>query len=147
MAAGRKIIANERKISAGAKTKARPKADLQSIFHELRSVLKEYEKKLSVRRDEEKRYELWSDKPIEFYGKTKPDLFFAAIMEQGKYIGFYFMPVYTDISLKSEIHPSLLKKLKGKSCFHIQASDSDTLRQIRKVMKIGYDHYKKKGWI
>jgi len=59
------------------------------------------------------------------------------------------MPVYTDAELKKEdvFGPELLKLLKGKSCFHVRALDEKLEKQIEKALKLGFELYKKRGWI
>ena len=60
---------------------------------------------------------------------------------------FYFMPVYADPSLKSQLHPQLVKCLKGKSCFHIKKNDPELMEQVKEALKVGYESFKKKGWV
>jgi hypothetical protein len=74
-------------------------------------------------------------------------VFFASIIIQSKYVGFYYMPIYTDTGLKDVFKPELLGLLKGKSCFHVKKLDAGLEEQISKALEIGYDLYKKRGWI
>ncbi len=90
---------------------------------------------------------LLSDKTIEVAGKKRDDVYFAGILVQKGYVGFYFMPVYADPALKKDLHPDLVKCLKGKSCFHIKKNDPVLMQHIKEALKTGYDDYKKKGWI
>ena len=80
-------------------------------------------------------------------GRKRKELFFAAVIIQTGYVGFYYMPVYVDTSLKGVLGPGLLMLLRGKSCFHIKKLDSDLERQIAKALSEGYSLYKKRGWI
>jgi len=74
-------------------------------------------------------------------------VFFASIMIQSTYIGFYYMPIYTDVELKEVFKPELLKLLKGKSCFYIKDLSPEIISQIEKALEIGFKLYKKRGWI
>ncbi len=76
-----------------------------------------------------------------------PDVYFVGLMVQKGYVGFYFMPVYANPGLKSELHPQLLKCLKGKSCFHIKKNDPELMEQVKQALEIGYEDFKKKGWV
>lgn len=90
---------------------------------------------------------LVSQKPVVIDGRKKDELWFAAILVQKGYVGFYYMPVYTAPDMKKVFKPELLKCLKGKSCFHIKKQDPVIMTQIKESLKIGYAMYKERGWI
>ncbi len=125
--------------------------ELLDIFTALKKELKPYEKgNIKARMDIEGRYDLWSEKKGMFvYDRVRDEVAFAAIIIQSNYVGFYFMPVYaTDGErIKKGIAPELLKLLKGKACFHIKSADKELLGQIRQAIRLGYDGYKKMGWV
>jgi len=97
--------------------------DLIKIYKQLKKILKKYENPLKPKMDMDSKYDLWSFKDIEIDGRKRNEVFFAALVIQSKYVGFYYMPVYVDISLKEVFKPELLNLLKGKSCFHIKSFD------------------------
>lgn len=123
--------------------------ELKEIFDQVKPLLKKYEKGcIRARMDFESRYELWSEKEVFAFGKQRNEVYFGALIIQGNYVGFYFMPVYSDPeTLKKSIHPDLLKLLKGKSCFHLRKTDKDLLRHIKESLAEGYSIYKEKGWV
>lgn len=90
---------------------------------------------------------LISKKPVEIFGKKRDELWFASVLVQKGYVGFYYMPVYSDKGVRDLISPDLLKYLKGKACFHIKKYDKETFSQIKDALKIGYDRWHKIGWI
>jgi hypothetical protein len=90
---------------------------------------------------------LVSQKPVVIDGRKKDELWFAAILVQKGYVGFYYMPVYAAPDMKKVFKPELLKCLKGKSCFHIKKQDPVIMTQIKESLKIGYAMYKERGWI
>ena len=57
------------------------------------------------------------------------------------------MPVYSDTEVKDFFKPELLRRLKGKSCFHIKKLDAELLSQIDAALQTGYALYQQKGWI
>lgn len=121
---------------------------LLDIFGELKKLVKPYEKgSVRARFDIQGKYDLWSEQPVEIAGRKYPDTAFVALIVQSGYVGFYFMPVYTKEEIKPQLGPELLKTLKGKSCFHIRSIDKTLLLQVKEALKIGYDLYKKNGWI
>lgn len=122
--------------------------DLTLIFNHLRSLMKPYETgTIRARVDEEKRYDLWSEKQVVIEGRKRNDVYFAGLVIQRNYVGFYYMPVYVDEQLKSVFEPELLKLLKGKSCFHMKKMDDTLSLQIADALQKGYDLYRDRGWI
>ncbi len=123
-------------------------AALLIIFNRLKRFLKKYEKPpLKPKFDLEGKYDLWSFKDVEISRRKRKEVFFASIIIQSSYVGFYFMPIYTDTDLKDVFAPELLSLLKGKSCFHIRSLDEKLEEQIEKALEIGFELYKKKGWV
>ncbi|MCE3283577.1 MAG: hypothetical protein K0Q66_2314 [Chitinophagaceae bacterium] len=90
---------------------------------------------------------LVSKEPAEVNGRKMDEVWFSGALVQKGYVGFYFMPVYMAPELKSELHPELLKCLKGKSCFHIKKMDEEVAEQVKEALEKGYDLCKKKGWV
>ena len=121
--------------------------ELLEIFGRLKKILKPFEDPLKSKIDLDSKYDLWAFKNIEIAGRKRKEVYFAGLIIQSSYVGFYYMPVYTDTSLKEVFQPELLKLLKGKSCFHIKKLDTELESQIQEALQIGYDLYIKRGWI
>jgi hypothetical protein len=121
--------------------------DLPTIFNTLRPLIARYQPPLVSKRDEERYYDLWSLKDLVIAGRKRKEIFFAGLIIQKSYVGFYFMPVYTDTEVKDFFKPELLRRLKGKSCFHINKLDAELLSQIDAALQTGYALYQQKGWI
>lgn len=123
--------------------------ELINIFNELVKLMEPFEKG-SIKKSggKEGQFGLTSKKAVEMAsGKKMDEVWFAGLLIQKGYVGFYFMPVYDSPELKSELHPELLKCLKGKSCFHIKKMNEEVAEQVKEALQKGYDLYKKKGWI
>ena len=120
--------------------------ELISIFKKLKKILKKYENQLKPKWDLESKYDLWSQKPITIAGRKRKEVYFAGLIIQSNYVGFYYMPVYVKSDLKKVFQPKLLKLLKGKSCFHIKKLDATLEKQIKDALKKGFDIYKERGW-
>ena len=121
--------------------------ELVLIFNRLKRLLKKYEDPLKPKFDLDSKYDLWSFKDIEIAGRKRKEVYFAGIIIQSNYVGFYYMPIYTDASLKDVFKPELLSLLKGKSCFHIKKLDERLEGQIEEALHKGYALYKRRGWI
>ena len=74
-------------------------------------------------------------------------VYFAGLVIQSSYVGFYYMPLYRKTSLKEIFNDELLSTLKGKACFHIRTPDKTLLTQIREALEYGFKDYKKKGCV
>lgn len=125
--------------------KAKP--DLQALFDPLKTLMEQYTPPLAVTQAVGGRYELSTPNPVEINGKKRPNLFFASAIIQSSYVGFYYMPVYTDGEAKAFFEPRLLSHLKGKSCFHLRSLDAELLDQIDAAMRQGVMLYREKGWL
>lgn len=121
--------------------------DLNLIFADLKEALKAYRPPLVAKVDDERRFELWSVKPLLIDGRKHSEVFFASAIIQKNYVGFYYMPVYGFPEMKAMFPPDLLALLKGKSCFHIKKLDKHLLSHIRQALKDGYKVYRSRKWI
>jgi hypothetical protein len=92
--------------------------------------------------------DLWAEGEFEVMGKECKEMFFASAIIQSDYVGFYFMPIYSDVeSVKKTIPPRLLGMLQGKSCFHIKEWDDSLAYDIKKALKNGFAIYRARGWV
>ncbi len=123
--------------------------ELIPIFNELMKLMLPFEKgSIEKKGGKDGQFSLISKKTVEIApGKKMDEVWFSGLLVQKGYVGFYFMPVYASPELKTELHPELLKCLKGKSCFHIKKMNDEVAEQVKEALKKGYDLYKKKGWI
>jgi len=121
--------------------------DLQAVFAALKPLLQAYQPPLVPKADTESYFDLWSLKPVVIEGRKKKEVFFAGLIIQKDFVGFYFMPIYADTDLKTVFKPELLRLLKGKSCFHVKKLDDELLRQIEAALKVGYALYQERGWV
>ncbi len=121
--------------------------DLQEIFVAIRKEMAVYQPPLQPKNDTERYYDLWSFKDLVIEGRKRSEVFFAGIIIQKGYVGFYFMPVYAEPQVKSLFKPELLRLLKGKSCFHVKTLDEEITSQIRQALVDGFELYKKRGWV
>jgi len=61
-------------------------------------------------------YHLISSKEVEIAGRKRNDIYFASLLVQKGYIGFYYIPIYANPEIKRDLKPEL-KCLKGKILF------------------------------
>lgn len=126
-----------------------PKPNLASVYDELQSVLQKHAPPFTARTNavrNKRNYILVSEKEVVIDGRKKPEMWFAGIIEQKGYIGFYYMPIYCVPNMKS-LSPGLMKLLKGKSCFYIKSITPELCKDIDAALKSGLAAYKKIGWV
>ncbi len=121
--------------------------ELIPLFNDLRNILKPYSKYFNSVVEVEGAYHLKSDIDIEIEGRKKKEMYFASLLIQKNYVGFYFMPVYIDTTIKNSLSPQLLSLLKGKSCFYIKKLDDQLKSDMVNALEIGLRMYKDYKWI
>ena len=121
--------------------------DLVQVFDTLKSLLQAYVPPMIFKMNDEANFDLWSIKDVVIYGRKRSEVYFAGLVIQKSFVGFYYMPIYARPELKSVLAPELIKLLKGKSCFHIKKLDDALLEQIRAALDTGYKFYQQNDWI
>ena len=121
--------------------------DLNHIFNSLRPLLQRYQPPFLPKQDNERYYDLWSFKDLVIEGRKRKEIFFAGLIIQKSYVGFYYMPVYAEPEVKQLFKPELLRLLKGKSCFHIRKLTPELLDQVEEALAQGYQMYQERGWV
>jgi len=117
------------------------------IFRDLKNVLKKYERPVVAKMDDDSHYDLWWNKEVEIAGRKRKEAYFAGLIIQSTYVGFYYMSIYGVPGLKKVFKKELLSMLKGKTRFHIKKLDKAHIARIREALEIGYKFYKKNGWV
>ena len=125
-------------------------ADLDEIFDRLEASVRRYAPPLAARTGGvtgKRDCQLWSEKAVEVAGRKRDEVFFAGLIVQKGYVGFYFMPVYTHSEQTAVFAPELLALLKGKSCFHVKRLDDDLVGHVDAALATGFDLYRDRGWV
>ena len=143
-----KKSAEKKAIKIKYEDKSIGQPQLVPIFEEIKKLLKPYERgTMKLIGGDGGKIMLISKKPVEIAGRKKDELWFASVLVQKGYVGFYYMPVYADNQMRKMIGPELLKCLKGKACFHLKKFDEQIFSQVKDALKIGYDRWHKFNWI
>lgn len=117
--------------------------DLVVMRSVLINISKECVPPLMVRKDNENTFELAGTKEV-MQGKQKVDgYYFASIVPKPKDVRLYFFPIYTHVDEYEDISEEMKKCLKGKSCFHIKKLSPDMEVEIRRMMNLGIELYRK----
>ncbi len=121
--------------------------DLIPLFDEMKVLIEPFAEYFTVRRDEPGAYELWSERDIVIDGRKRHEVFFAGLLIQKSYVGFYFMPVYAEPEMRRVFGSELLALLRGKSCFHIKRLTPEISTQVKDALVAGYELYVQRGWV
>jgi hypothetical protein len=133
---------------------AKVAADLQQIFERLRSVLADHSPPFAARTggvNDKLDYQLWSDKDVVIDGRPRKEVYFAGLIVQKGYVGFYYMPVYAQPEIEQLFARSCSSSSRGS-----RASTSDawtttcsvrSAGQIRDALDAGRRLYEERGWI
>jgi hypothetical protein len=130
------------------------KKELERIFGELKKIMKNYSPPFSVKepssalkRSGKKSFELESVKDVVIAGRPRKNVYFAGLIINKDYVGFYYMLAYAESEVRDMLSPEFLALLKGKSCFYIRSTDKWVLDQVRKALEEGVTIYKEKEWL
>jgi len=126
------------------------KDELQGIFQAVKKEVAAFEKgDLKAQMDTDEKYDLSSvKKGIVALGKPRPMMNLVTIVLHSNRVVVHYLPLYTnEEEVIKQLSPELLKQLKAKTCFHIEATDKETMKGIKQAMKVGIDVYKKNGWL
>ena len=125
-------------------------ADLDVIFDRLEASLRSYAPPLAARTggvQGKRDCQLWSERAVEVAGRKRDEVYFAGLIVQKGYVGFYFMPVYTQTEQTAVFAPELLALLRGKSCFHLERLDDALAGHVDAALATGLDLYRERGWV
>jgi hypothetical protein len=116
------------------------KADFETTFERLKSILEPYAGKLVVAADTNRNYML----NVNHIMKNKHQLFFGGVNLGKSYVSFHLMPVYALPELSKSISPELRRRMQGKSCFNFSSPDEKLFKELAKLTKIGFTQFTNK---
>jgi len=147
MAKATKTTAAKNETGIKYTDKSPGQSSLVPVFDTITQLLKPYEKgHLKLRGGKGGQTALVSEKKVVIDGREKKEIWFAAALVQKGYVGFYLTAACYP-SVQQQIHPDLLRCLKGKTCFHIKKLEKETAAQIANALKVAYKTTKELGWI
>lgn len=117
--------------------------DPHSVFQTLRSAMLAHAKDLQRVTDQDDH--LYLNTP--HIQKNKKPLFFGSVQVKKGGVSYHLMPLYTHPELLNDVSAALKKKMSGKSCFNIAASDEALIKELAALTKAAYQTYKKAGYV
>jgi hypothetical protein len=123
-------------------------ASKKEITKKLAIALEKCAPPMVIARQSENGMELIGNKPVP-YGYTKkivPGMYFSSFVVRKDMVSFYFFPMYMSEGFK-ELIPTMIKTLKGKTCFNIKKPEQVNDKELAALLKKGVDAWKKQGYM
>jgi hypothetical protein len=111
--------------------------DNSETFEKLKSILSQYELRLSILHDKADNYYL--NTPTT---ENKKADFFGAVQIKKSYVAFHLMPVYYYPELLDSISQELKYQMQGKSCFNFKVIKDILFTELSSLTKIAFEKYK-----
>jgi hypothetical protein len=115
----------------------------KSTFEALRSAMLAHAKGLDKVIDQDDHLYL----NTRYIQKNKKPLFFGAVQVKKGGLSYHLMPLYTHPELLTDVSALLKKKMSGKSCFKLNASDDALIKELVVLTKAAYEAYRKAGYV
>ncbi len=125
--------------------------ELDPIFETLKRIMEKYSPPFSLKKPSEAlkkkmSFELTSYERVVIAGRPRDEVYFAGLIKQKGYVGFYYMLAYANPEISSQLSPEFMSLLKGKSCFYIKSTEKPILEQVKKALDLALRAYQKNGW-
>lgn len=104
---------------------------------------------VSKKDDKDQTIELIGNKPVP-YGHDKkivPGMYFASVAQRKDSVAFYFFPIYYKTDLFKKAAPTLVKCLKGKTCFHFKKEEQINEKELDALLKLGVKAWESEGYM
>ena len=121
----------------------------KNIFDTLKAVLEKNSPPMVVSKDKEGVFELMGNKPVP-YGSKKtmvPGMYFSSAVARKDIVSFYFFPLYYHEKDFAKVIPSMIKCLKGKTCFNFKKPEEINAKELDALLKKGVQAWKKNGYM
>lgn len=102
-----------------------------------------------VSKDKKDVYEIMGNKAVP-YGSKKtivPGMYFSSVVARKDMVSFYFFPLYYQEKTFEKTIPTLIKCLKGKTCFNFKKPEQLNEKELAAMLKKGMLAWKKNGYM
>lgn len=137
-------LTDTRKLAMPLKPEVR-----QNIFTVLKEALARQCPPMVCAKDTAMAYEIIGNKPVP-YGSTKkmvPGMYFSSVVARKDMVSFYFFPLYSHERNFRNLAPTLMKCLKGKSCFNFKKEEEVVEKELNALLKKGIQSWKQQGYM
>jgi hypothetical protein len=115
---------------------ANKKQQFDIAFQGLRKILKPYDKKLRILKDDPGFY-MSESKSIQYQGKP---VMFASIISKS-YVAFHLFPVYMFPDLLKGISAELKRRMQGKTCWNFKKAEEPLFVELAEVVDASFQRF------
>ncbi|CAN5768446.1 hypothetical protein BH23GEM9_BH23GEM9_21970 [soil metagenome] len=108
--------------------------DFGGVFDGLREILRQYQHRLTLKKDVPGDYYLDSTVRRD----NGREQFFGAVQTRKNHVSFHLMPVYMFPDLLENISPELSRRMQGKSCFNFKREEPDLLEELSRLTEAAF---------
>ena len=119
------------------------------IFETIKASLKKQAPPMVISKDTKDAFELMGNKPVPYGYKKEivPGMYFSSVVARNDMVSFYFFPIYYHTDEFKAMMPTLLKCLKGKTCFNFKKTDQVNSKELDALLKKGAQAWKENGYM
>jgi hypothetical protein len=111
-------------------------SEFEAVYRALRRILKPYDKKVQIVKDEPGDY-LSQSKSVRYRGKP---VMFVAITTKS-YVAFHLFPVYMFPKLLNGVSHGLKKRMQGKACWNFKTSDDALFEELAGLVNSSFERF------
>ena len=119
------------------------------IFETIKASLKKQIPPMVISKDTKDVFEIMGNKPVPYGYKKEivPGMYFSSVVARKDMVSFYFFPIYYHIDEFKTLVPTLLKCLKGKTCFNFKKTDQVNTKELNALLNKGAKAWKENGYM
>jgi len=121
----------------------------KEIFNKLKAGLQKQSPPMVVSKDKEGVFELMGNKPVP-YGSRKtivPGMYFSSIVARKDMVSFYYFPLYYHEKDFKDLIPTMIKCLKGKTCFNFKKPEQVNEKELDALLNKGVQTWKENSYM
>jgi hypothetical protein len=117
--------------------------DDRRTFEQVKEILKPYESRMSVAKDDDTEYYLNT-------GRVCADgyaIFFGAVRRGKAYVSYHLMPLYTNPELQARVPDVLKPRKQGKTCFNFRSVTEEQVQALAELTKACAEQFERPGML
>jgi hypothetical protein len=122
---------------------------LPAIFDTIKTALENCCPPMVVNKSSKDNFEIIGNKAVPYGSKKEivSGMYFASVVARKDKITFYFFCNYTHPQEFKTLAPTLMKCLKGKSCFHFKKAEEVNVTELTALLETGMKIFKQEGYL
>lgn len=121
----------------------------KNIFNRIKAALKKQCPPMVCSKDTAGTYEIIGNKSVP-YGSKKiivPGMYFSSVIARKEMVSFYLFALYDKPEEFMRIAPTVMKCLKGKTCFNFKKEEQVVEKELEELLTRGAQIWKEQGYM